>query len=46
MNWFRHQFRGWVCRACGYHAVNQAAVDVHDRRAVRGLGCAALEATK
>lgn len=38
-NWRRHEFRGWVCVCCGYVARCTTARNVHDRRALRGLGC-------
>lgn len=37
--WQAHKLRGSVCSACGYHALSQVARDVHERRALRGLGC-------
>lgn len=43
--WRRHEFRGWVCH-CGYRAINDASVAVHERRAARGLGCAASGASQ
>lgn len=31
--------RGWVCLRCGFRAFRQTSRDVHQRRALRGLGC-------
>jgi hypothetical protein len=37
--WRRHEMRGEVCLRCGFLAFWQAARNVHERRALRGLGC-------
>lgn len=37
--WRRHETRGWVCLCCGFRALRNASRDVHERRALRGLGC-------
>ena len=39
VKWRLHAFRGWFCVCCGYRALRQADRDVHERRALRGLGC-------
>ena len=37
--WRRHEFIGWVCLCCGHHARMWVSREVHERRALRGLGC-------
>jgi len=37
--WRRHKHCGWVCMHCGHHARQWMSRQVHERRALRGLGC-------
>ncbi len=37
--WARHKYCGWVCMHCGHHARQWMSRQVHERRALRGLGC-------
>ena len=37
--WTRHKHCGWVCMHCGHHARQWMSREVHERRALRGLGC-------
>lgn len=32
IEWVRHEYRGWVCKSCGYHAKFIAGMKVHERR--------------
>ena len=35
----RHKYRGWVCCGCGEYCRNTVEMRIHERRAIRGVGC-------